>query len=326
MEETLITVGITCYNAEDTILRAIGSALDQSYSNFEIIVIDDGSSDNSVHVISEFIQDKPKIRLVCHEENKGFPAALNTLVAEAKGEYIAFFDDDDVSVPERLALQSQRIRDFEKIVKTDRILCYSNRTIVKAGQNKPDHIALGIGRKSPEPFGMSVADFILWHTHDRKFVWGLFGSCTLMTKVSLLKDIGGFDESFRRSAEMDMAVRAAGTGAHFIAVDKPLITQFKTPTSDKSGKIPLKFALQLRKKHAIYLKKKGVYWAAICLTNYQYNQAKRNRLIAYLWMLGACFLAPRKILWEKLAAFILGKIFGTRHRHLPSGVFSQGIK
>lgn len=299
----LISIGITCFNAAETIILAISSALRQDYPHFEVIVVDDGSTDDSCHLISSYIKDKPNVRLVRHEVNKGFPAALNTLIANASGEYIAFFDDDDVSVDNRLSLQIERIKKFEEEMASDKILCYSNRYIVLPGKKEPDHVALSIGRKCPEPSGENVIDFILWHSSARNLTWGLFGSCTLMMKLSFLREIGGFDESFRRSAEWDMAVRAAEAGAFFIAVDIPLITQYKTPTSDKAGNIPLKYAIQLREKHKTYLRQKGVYLASLSLLRFRHYWGRGYHLKGIIWMAFACLLAPKKILWEKVAFY-----------------------
>ena len=317
----LITVGLTCYNAAETIIRSINSALEQDYPAFEILVVDDGSRDRSAQIIQDYIADKPKVRLILHKTNSGFPSALNTLVEQARGDYIAFFDDDDVSCPDRLKKQIERITTFSQLRGTDKILCYSNRAIIRAGESSPHHIALAIGRTAPEPSGEDVADFILWHAHNRETVWGLFGSCTLMMKTSYLRQIGGFDPDFRRSAEWDMAVRAARDGASFIAVDEPLITQHKTATSDKSGKIPLHYALKLRQKYKGYLQSKGVYAAALCLTRYQYYHGQKNRLFGLFWMGVACCLAPKKIFWEKFS-YALSQ---PKETAPESGVFSRDI-
>jgi GT2 family glycosyltransferase len=83
-----------------------------------------------------------------------------------------------------------------------------------------------------------------------------------MARKSTFEAIGSFDPQFRRCAEWDMAIRASQMGAHFIAVDRPLITQHKTQSEDKSGMKPLYYALMLREKHREYLAKKGLYHAS----------------------------------------------------------------
>ncbi|GGG96929.1 glycosyltransferase family A protein [Pedobacter zeae] len=85
---------VTCYNRENTIERAIRSILNQSFRNFEIIVVDDASLDQSVQVINS-INDK-RIKIIKHKKNQGQNAALNTGIGHSKHEIIAFLDSDDV--------------------------------------------------------------------------------------------------------------------------------------------------------------------------------------------------------------------------------------
>lgn len=72
MDQEKVTIGMTCYNSADTIGRAIQSALAQNYSNKEILIVDDGSSDESVGVITQMISRNPEARLIIHKENTGF--------------------------------------------------------------------------------------------------------------------------------------------------------------------------------------------------------------------------------------------------------------
>jgi len=97
-----ISVIIPSYNRANTIGRAIQSALSQSYQDFEIIVIDDGSTDHTEEVIRSF-QDS-RIRYIRHNRNRGGSAARNTGIHAARGEYIAFLDSDDEWLPQKLEL------------------------------------------------------------------------------------------------------------------------------------------------------------------------------------------------------------------------------
>lgn len=297
-----ITIGITCYNAEDTIIRALQSAISQTYSDKEIIIVNDASTDESDALINAFLETHKGISIeyIVHDRNQGFPAALNTILKNTKSPYIAFFDDDDVSTPERLSKQMERIKQYNMTSEDVAVFCYTNRSIFLPGTIKSVDTVKAIGRHPPEPRGSDVADFILWRSYNSAFTWGLFGSCTLLTKTSNLISLGYFDEEFRRSAEIDMAIRASFKNACFIAVDEPLVFQYKTPTQDKSGKIPLLYNLKLRKKYKEYLKNKGVYAAAKCLARYQYYNNKKNKPMMALWMAFACISAPKKILFEKL--------------------------
>ena len=244
----LISIVITSFNSKKTIERSVRSALLQDWEDTEIIVVDDNSKDASFEILSNLAENNSKITLLRHKKNKGYPAALNTAIKESKGDFIAIFDGDDDNAKNRISSQIGKILSYEKKCKKELILCYSNRDIYKSGQRKRDHIAFAIGRKSPEPNGNEVAEFILGFPINHSKVWGMFGSCTLMARREVFKEIGPFDESFRRSAELDFAIRAAIKGAYFIAVNKSLIKMHKTQGEYKSGRIPLIYALKLRKK------------------------------------------------------------------------------
>lgn len=300
----LITVGFTCFNAAGTIVRAVKTAQNQTWPNLEILIVDDGSSDNSVEVIKDLMEGDDRIRLICHEGNKGTAIARNTLSENAKGEFLTYFDDDDESMEDRLEQQWQRITEYEKEHSTDMVFCYCNRHVVQPGEKEPDHTGYGIGRKKPEPHGPEVADFILWSykAENPDGPMGQIGSGTLMLRRSIFDKIGYFDENFRRSAEVDLAVRAALQGAHFISVDKPLIVQHKTHTDDKVGTKPLEYGLLLRRKHKDYLKSKKIYWAALAM-GYAKYYGDKNKFKTRFFIFLACMAAPHKILKLRLVRY-----------------------
>lgn len=299
-----ITIGLTCYNAADTIARAVEGACAQDWPSYEILVVDDGSTDDSKEVLQNLQERYLQLKVIPHEKNKGFPAALNTLVQNASGEFIAFFDDDDESVPERLTQQYQRLSAYETAHPDGPVFCYTNRQLMKNGALAREIKA--IGRTSPEPHGDAVADYLLLGARAAAYTWGEFGSCTLMCRAQTLKDLGGFDEGFRRSAEWDMAVRAALKGAHFIAVDAPLVTQYQTATADKAGDIPLQYHLKLCRKHKNYLSGKGIYPAAVAAAHSRFHWARGRKLHSHLWIIPACIFAPRALLWPKLKRRLKG--------------------
>lgn len=100
MEGPKVSVIIPAYNREHTIGRAMRSVLHQTFQDFEIIVVDDGSTDGTAKVIKRFRD--PRIRHLHHEKNRGAAAARNTGIKAACGEYIAFLDSDDEWLPEKL--------------------------------------------------------------------------------------------------------------------------------------------------------------------------------------------------------------------------------
>ncbi|HFI0095259.1 TPA: glycosyltransferase family 2 protein, partial [Streptococcus suis] len=93
MEEKLISIIVPVYNAEKTIERCILSILEQSYTNFELILINDGSTDSSLFTIKNFIVDT-RVKII-DKQNEGASQTRNRGIREAKGEYLLFIDSDD---------------------------------------------------------------------------------------------------------------------------------------------------------------------------------------------------------------------------------------
>src|SRR5262245_24449723 len=102
-ESPKVTVVIPVYNRERYVAAAIESILAQTFPDFELLVIDDGSADRSREVIRSYRD--PRLHLVCNETNLGIPKTRNRGLQLAQGEYLAFLDSDDWAYPERLAKQ-----------------------------------------------------------------------------------------------------------------------------------------------------------------------------------------------------------------------------
>lgn len=97
--EDLVSVIIPAYNAERFIGQAIQSVLDQTYTNWELVIINDGSTDNTAEIVKEF--DDPRVTYI-YQENRGLSAARNTAIRNANAEIIALLDSDDLWEPEFL--------------------------------------------------------------------------------------------------------------------------------------------------------------------------------------------------------------------------------
>ena len=91
----MISVIIPCFNSEEYITRAIESILKQSYTNYEIILVNNNSTDNTYNILQEYAKKKAGLVNVFNEYKKGAPAARNKGLSEAKGEWIQFLDADD---------------------------------------------------------------------------------------------------------------------------------------------------------------------------------------------------------------------------------------
>lgn len=94
-----------CFNSEKFIEESILSVLNQTYSNWELLICDDNSSDNSKEIIQHYQNSDQRIRLVTNQYSKGAPGARNSCIDQARGRYIAFLDSDDIWMPDKLRKQ-----------------------------------------------------------------------------------------------------------------------------------------------------------------------------------------------------------------------------
>jgi glycosyltransferase involved in cell wall biosynthesis len=284
--QPLITIGITCFNAEDTITRAVTSAFKQNWPNLEIVIVDDCSTDSSIAVIENLIKDQPTATLVCHETNQGPAVARNTILAHARGEFVAFIDDDDESLPERVATQYRRILDYEKDVDTKMIACYASGYRVYPNGYQ---LALNaIGSRPIVPQGPAVANYLLFYGKKPGWFYGTgTPTCSLMGRRSIFEAVGGFDTDFQRFEDMDFSVRLALAGTHFIGCPEPLFIQHSTEASDKSQEKNLESDLLRVEKHKDYLKSVGRYeysrqWPRI---RYYHMTGQRVKMLSTLFVL-----------------------------------------
>lgn len=123
----LVTVLMPMYNGEQYLYEAIESILNQTYRHFELLIINDGSTDRSVSIVESF--DDPRIRLAHNETNLGIVATLNKGIAMARGKYIARMDCDDISFPNRLERQTTFLER-----NPDTGICAGNIQIIQGGR------------------------------------------------------------------------------------------------------------------------------------------------------------------------------------------------
>lgn len=270
----LITIGLTCYNAQDTIARAIGSALDQTYSNTEILVVDDVSTDGSIDIIKSF----KGVCLIEHKTNTGAGGARQTLLDNAKGQYLAFFDDDDISAPARIEKQLEAIQKAEQDYKTDRIACYASGE--KDYQNGYKAPIKAIGRHKPHPRGEAVAAHILYFDQTHKdLCFGAAPSCTLMAAVQTFKDAGGFDPNQRRVEDLDFVIRLSLLNGVFIGTSENLVTQTASQGNDKSHEANMLAEQNLAQKYRTFLESKNRYHYALNWPKLRYAHFKKDYIL-----------------------------------------------
>ncbi|MEL6495748.1 MAG: glycosyltransferase family 2 protein [Cyanobacteria bacterium J06623_7] len=103
MMKPLVSIGMPIYNCQNTIRAAVNSILNQTYDNWELILIDDGSQDDTLAIASSF--NDPRIKVITDGTNLNLPNRLNQAIDLSQGKYFARMDGDDISYPERLAAQ-----------------------------------------------------------------------------------------------------------------------------------------------------------------------------------------------------------------------------
>jgi glycosyltransferase involved in cell wall biosynthesis len=113
MDARKVSVIIPTFNRAFSLGRCIDSVLNQSYEDFEVIVVDDGSTDGSCDVAQTYLQDS-RVRYIKHETNKGAQAARNTGIKSASGDFVAFLDSDDEWVGEKLKIQMGKLAESNK--------------------------------------------------------------------------------------------------------------------------------------------------------------------------------------------------------------------
>ena len=98
-----LSIITTVFNAEPYLEESIESVFNQSFKDFELIFVNDGSTDGSKNIMLRYLHQKPNVRLLENKYNEGIPISRNRALLEAKGEYIAIHDGDDVSLPSRFS-------------------------------------------------------------------------------------------------------------------------------------------------------------------------------------------------------------------------------
>jgi glycosyltransferase involved in cell wall biosynthesis len=249
----LITIAITSFNASTTIERAIDSALSQDWPNFEVVIVDDGSTDGSLKILEKKAATDSRLRVIQHPSNRGCAAARNTLVMAARGKFLAFFDDDDISRADRLRLQHNCIISHERNTGAKLVACYASGQRVY-----PNGFAMtirAVGADGVSPVGHVMADYLLFNKRCVDVFYGAgTPTCSLMARTTVFYDLGGFDEAMRRQEDVDFAIRFAFKEGHFIGIPEPVLTQYATLGGEKAAHVEFESFLHLLDKNANYLR------------------------------------------------------------------------
>lgn len=179
-KQPLVSIGIPFYKDASYLSYAILSVLKQSYQNWELILMDDGSTDGSLEIAESFKDER--IRVVSDGQNKGLPARLNEIVSLSKGEYVARMDADDIMHPLRIEKQLEYLRNNPKVdvVGTSSYIINDSNQIL--GRSRPWHI---VPKKTADIF--AVGSFIHPSVMAKK-VW--FEENPYDIKLRRMQDLG----------------------------------------------------------------------------------------------------------------------------------------
>ena len=114
-EQPKVSIVMSCYNAESTLQRAVNSILDQTFTDFELIIIDDASSDQTSEILNQYALNDTRIQLVTNEKNQGLSYSLNKGIKIAQSQIIARMDADDYAYPDRILKQYEFLLTHKKV-------------------------------------------------------------------------------------------------------------------------------------------------------------------------------------------------------------------
>jgi len=198
-----ISILMSVYNSEDYLSESIDSMLEQSFTDFEFIIVDDGSTDNSANIIQRYVNADSRIVPVMLGENRGLAGALNHGLAFAKGEYIARMDSDDISMPERLEKQINYLKDNPDIG-----VLGSRMQVINVDKNP-----------------LFTYDVPLAHS---LIVWNLFFGRTfahpsVMIRRDLLESVNGYNTNLTVAQDVDLWARLIGLATFRNLPDKLML-------------------------------------------------------------------------------------------------------
>jgi glycosyltransferase involved in cell wall biosynthesis len=231
----VVSVIIPTFNRARFVVEAIESVLAQTFAALEVIVIDDGSTDETARVLAPYGE---RIRYL-RTENRGISAARNTGMRAARGQYIAWLDDDDLWLPEKIAIQVEVLARYPAavLVSTD-FSAFDNAGEIEASHMATYYSAVGHSRRGlaglyPRSDWLDLSAATggvrarLYHGEVRApLVWGNFvHPPTILFRRSLFERLGGLDESLGNASnemEHEFFLRASRIG-EFACVDRPLL-------------------------------------------------------------------------------------------------------
>jgi glycosyltransferase involved in cell wall biosynthesis len=206
MTEPIVTVVVPIYNGSAYLAETINSLLSQTFGNFELLAVDDGSTDASSDIVRSFKDQR--VRLI-QKENGGLCKALNLGIREATAPYIARSDQDDISLPVRLERQLQVMEDHPEAIG---LFTYNTKFGGKRRWSNTDKLAMAAGElKEYEP----IKD-------------GCMLGSTMFARTAALRAIGGFRQEYYPVDDWDLEFRLAEAGKVLILREPLVAYRFQT--------------------------------------------------------------------------------------------------
>lgn len=268
-----VSVVIPTYNAIAYLPATVASVLEQTYKDFELLIVDDGSSDRTVEWVSALTD--PRVRLIV-QENQGSAGARNRGITEAQGEYIAFLDADDLWNPTKLEKQVQ-------CLEANPAVGLVNTWVVnmEATGTPTDQVLI------------SNAEGDIWQTIAEENQ--IFCGSAPMVRRSCFEAVGVFDQTLRSAEDWDMWIRIASC-YHFAVVKEPLVF-YRQHANSKSNNlqrhlhhrlkvIDKTFAsaspeLQYLKNQAYGRAYLSVAWKPLMAKDYEHASSLRQQALTY---------------------------------------------
>lgn len=202
---TVVSVLLPAYNIEKYVEATLESVSHQTFSDFEILVIDDGSTDNTSKILEQYARREPRLK-VYRQENAGISAALNKGLELAAGEFIARIDGDDVMHPQRLACQVDFLRR-----NSEAGFCASSLDLIDAaGRVFGDYVYGPRDEKEHNAFVLEGRPLV--YTHP-----------SVMYRTALVRAAGGYKKSFEPCEDMELFLNLTSRGHHGYVLQDKLI-------------------------------------------------------------------------------------------------------
>lgn len=217
MSKPVVSVVIPAYNAAAYIAETIRSVQNQTFSDWELIVVDDGSTDETATIVSGFLSD-PRVRYV-KQKNAGVSAARNHGMQPASGTFIAFLDADDLWKPENLSLKAAYLEANPSVL------------LVHADVENIDENSKPLGSFNSGKEGNVLRDLLLWNGTV------VPGPSSILVRKKAAEAIGGFDTELSTAADQDFFFRLAAKG-NFGQIRK-LLSQYRIHSSNMHANIAL---------------------------------------------------------------------------------------